>query len=263
MANSDIECRRHLGSGSFGRVFESSIDGSVCAIKVEPANPKVPQLKYEYKILRHLKGCRGVPAAYHVWGHPSGEVWMVLQLLGESLEKKRPRMEELMKIAPEYIRIIQGIHNKGFLHRDVKPENMLRGVSGSTYWLIDYGLAKKYIREGGEHIPQIINKPVVGTPRFVSRHVHAGSQSARRDDMESLGYVFIYLAKGALPWNTKKSDTRKEKLKFIAETKTNTTTKELCKDLPNVFELYMNTVRELEFKETPTYDILADFFESV
>lgn len=258
-----IECRRLIGQGSFGRVFESLLDGERFAIKVESQDVKTPQLAYEYRVLRDLKGLLGIPAAYHAWKQPCGEMWMVIQLLGKSLEKHRPNMDELLRLAPIYIRILEGIHNKGYLHRDIKPENMLRGFSGSTYWLVDFGLAKKYIHSDGRHLKPLTNKPVVGTPRYVSRHVHAGCQSSRRDDLESLGYSLVYLANdGRLPWITKKTDlTRDEKIRQIAECKANTPVKKLCTGMPKAFELFMSTVRDLEFEETPDYGILVGFFE--
>lgn len=265
----EIACRKLLGSGSFGRVFESVVDGEKYAIKVETATAKVPQLKYEYKVLRSLKGLRGVPAAYYAWEQPCGETWMVIQLLGNSLERERPTLEETLRIGPAYIRILQGIHDRGYLHRDVKPDNMLRGLSGHTYWLVDYGLAKKYITSKGEHIAPLVSKAPVGTPRFLSRHIHAGNQSSRRDDMESLGYSLVFLVTRVLPWmsphklkdNVPDPDQKRTTLARIAACKAKTSVKELCQGLPKAFEFYFERVRDLAFEEKPNYDELCNLFE--
>jgi serine/threonine protein kinase len=258
-----IELLNMIGKGSFGSVYECKIDNELYALKIESSDVKVPQLAYEYKILRHLKKCKGVPAAYFCWNQPFGEIWMAIQLLGVSLEKQKPRMDELLRLAPEYIRILESIHKAGFLHRDIKPENMLRGKSGVTYWLVDYGLAKKYITSDKQHIPHRKGKAIVGTPRYISRHIHAKEQSSRRDDLESLGYAFIYLARhGELPWISIKP-TGTDKIEAIAECKANTSIKELCSELPKSFEMYMQNVYELEFAETPNYDMLVGFFESL
>jgi hypothetical protein len=41
---------------------------------------------------------------------------------------------------------------------------------------------------------------MMGTARFVSIHVHDGLSPSRRDDIESLGYIIVYLLLGELPW---------------------------------------------------------------
>lgn len=40
------------------------------------------------------------------------------------------------------------------------------------------------------------NKPFIGTTRYASISAHKGQELARKDDLESLGYVFVYMLKG-------------------------------------------------------------------
>jgi len=51
---------------------------------------------------------------------------------------------------------------------------------------------------------------------------------SRRDDMEALGYVFLYFLRGNLPWQGLKAATKKQKYERIAEVKLATSTAELC-----------------------------------
>jgi Protein kinase domain. len=57
-------------------------------------------------------------------------------------------------------------------------------------------------------------------------------EQSRRDDLESLGYVFIYLFKGSLPWQGMKANNKLEKYNKIMEKKKNTPLEELCYGMP-------------------------------
>lgn len=98
---------------------------------------------------------------------------------------------------------IARLHAKNFVHRDIKPENFLMGLGKKSHivHMIDFGLAKRY-RDGKthQHIPYKENKNLTGTARYASVNAHLGIEQSRRDDLESIGYVLVYLANGNLPW---------------------------------------------------------------
>lgn len=58
------------------------------------------------------------------------------------------------------------------------------------------------------------------------------SEQSRRDDMESLGYVFMYFLRGSLPWQGLKAATKRQKYERISEKKMSTPIEELCKGFP-------------------------------
>ncbi len=106
-------------------------------------------------------------------------------------------------VAEQMISRVEFMHTQNFLHRDMKPDNFLVGVAlkKSHIYMIDFGLSKRYRDpKTGEHIAYRDNKSLTGTARYASVNTHIGVEQARRDDLESIGYILIYFLKGQLPW---------------------------------------------------------------
>lgn len=133
-------------------------------------------------------------------------------------------------------------------------------------FVIDYGLATKFIDTNGEHKPFCMDQRRAhdGTLEFTSRDAHFGAHS-RRSDLECLGYNLIYWSQGFLPWKDEKLKEQPEivhRLKEVFMTDCKKILKLLYgKDVPRYLGDFMQYVSTLEFDEEPNYAFLKGLFE--
>lgn len=264
---------RKIGSGSFGDIYLGTdvTSPEEVAIKLECVKTKHPQLHIESKIYKIMQGGVGIPLIK--WCGSEGDYnVMVMELLGPSLEdlfnfcSRRFSLKTVLLLADQTISRIEYIHSKNFIHRDIKPDNFLMGLGkkGNLVYVIDFGLAKKYRdSKTHQHIPYRENKNLTGTARYASINTHLGIEQSRRDDMESLGYVFMYFLRGTLPWQNLKAATKRQKYERISEKKMATPIEELCKGFPSELATYLNFCRSLRFDDKPDYSYLRQLFRNL
>jgi casein kinase 1 alpha len=261
---------RKIGSGSFGDIYLgiNISNGEEVAIKLESIKARHPQLLYESKLYKILHGGIGIP---HIrwYGTERDYNVLVMDLLGPSLEDlfnfcgRRFTMKTVLMLADQMISRVEYVHNKSFIHRDIKPDNFLMGIGRhcNKLFLIDFGLAKKYrdVRTR-QHIPYREDKNLTGTARYASINAHLGIEQSRRDDMESMGYVLMYFNRSSLPWQGLKAATKRQKYERISEKKMSTPVDILAKGFPAEFSMYLNYCRGLRFEEAPDYMYLRQLF---
>ncbi|XP_044269642.1 serine/threonine-protein kinase VRK1-like [Tribolium madens] len=122
-------------------------------------------------------------------------------------------------------------------------------------YLLDYGLASKFLSSTGEHKPFCVDerRAHAGTVLFCSRDAHKGVPS-RRSDLESLGYNIIYWLTGSLPWAGDVDNPEivaKKKQRAMADVEY--FMKYCFTEYPKFLEEYFKYIQKLEFQEKPNY----------
>ncbi|ORX56859.1 kinase-like protein [Hesseltinella vesiculosa] len=264
---------RKIGEGSFGVIYQgiNILNNQPVAIKFEPRKSEAPQLRDEYRSYKILAGSVGIPYAYY-FGQEGLHNVLVIDLLGSSLEdlfdtcNRKFSVKTVAMLAKDMVTRLQCVHEHNLVYRDIKPDNFLMGRAGkdNILYMIDFGMAKHYRDPKTKvHIPYRERKSLSGTARYMSINTHLGREQSRRDDLESLGHVFMYFLRGSLPWQGLKAATNKQKYEKIGEKKQSTSVKDLCTGYPNEFAIYLQYVRKLGFEESPDYDFLRDLFNKV
>ena len=135
------------------------------------------------------------------------------------------------------------------------------GDQSLTLFIVDFGLAKRYRYPAtGNHIPFRQVYRMRGTPAFSSIHNHLGAELGRRDDLESLAYMLIYLVRGSLPWL---SEDKCQKASSILEMKQKTAVEVLCRHVPCELGTFLTYTRTLSFLEEPDYSYIQSLFSTL
>jgi hypothetical protein len=202
-----------IGQGAFGKIFAArdSETGLVYAIKNESATAERKTLAFETKILSHLQGSPYFPRLFES-GETHSLAWVAMELVGPSLgsvlkrvPSHRLSLSTAVRTARHALHALRAMHCAGFIHRDLKPGNILVRLAPDAVrppvCLIDFGLVRIF-RDPRTRAPE---RPRArtgcrGTKAYASANAHALADLSRRDDLASWFYVLLDMALGGLPW---------------------------------------------------------------
>jgi serine/threonine protein kinase len=225
---------------------------------------------HEAKLYQIFSGGTGIPRLFW-FGTEAPHNVLVIELLGKSLEDlfvrchRRLSLKTVLMLADQMISCVQCIHSKGFIHRDIKPDNFVMGLGSASnqVFIIDFGLSKRYRDQNTHiHIPFVEGKSLTGTARYASVAALRGQEQSRRDDLEALGYVWLYLLRGSLPWMGLTGRNEQQKCDRICSVKNKTSFDELCRGHPRELVRYFEEVRSLRFPDEPDYAKLRALIRS-
>ena len=267
--------QRLLGKGAFCRVYKGRIhsgrdrvSNTDVAIKII-LEGKTGYLKSEatllqQKLIGKSTSYSDFPEVYWQGTHESCET-QVMQFLGPCLLDlfldcgRCFSVKTVLMIAEQLISALEVMHGKGYLHRDVKPDNVCVGVGQNedNLYLIDFGLSREYL-VGGKHVTCTEKNPFQGNFYWASSNVLQGLTSSRRDDLESLMYTLFYFLRGELPWYVT-HETRCSP-EIVLDRRNRLSISDMCIGLPPVMATALTYVKNLAFNAVPKYDYLKKLF---
>ena len=265
-----------IGAGKFGTVYKGIYkkNNNIVAIKIDTSRTSL--LKNETTILKYLydHGCRQIPVVYWYGKCSQNNMCLVMSYYHCSLfdyinsQKTNEPPQNTNKIMASCIQVLESIHKQFIIHRDIKPHNFM--IHNNKMYIIDFGLATFFIDEKREHIIDTGSQHcILGTPKYISYNVHNGNIPSRRDDLISLGYMYIFMYCRELEWDNIVNNNNDDLDEISILHYKNVKRKELkqwnniegiCKNIDDKLSRYLDYCYQLKYAETPNYNALLQLF---
>jgi eukaryotic-like serine/threonine-protein kinase len=202
------EVRSRLGRGGMATVYRAHDPniGRDIAIKFLHASLAEDE-ECRTRFLREARAAGSLShphiAAVHDVGEIEGRPFMAMELLeGRSLADildTTPQLpiRDVMMLGLQLAQALEYAHNKGIVHRDIKPGNIMLLADKSGIKVTDFGIA--HIEGSGAHAPTLVGA-VLGTPQYMSPEQTRGDKLDGRSDLFSAGIVLYQAATGERPF---------------------------------------------------------------
>lgn len=175
---------------------------------------------------------------------------------------KRFSIKSSVQIGLQLIDRLQDLHSIGFIHADLKPDNILlesanrKAKQSSKILLIDYGISRSYRDPFGDHIPFKQKVPFCGNLLFASKHAFMSFEQSRRDDLISLLYLVSFFVTGDLAWIVELRSNEDEFFDYVAKVKINLTPEQICTGSARGLLPFAREIFSYEFYDKPDYSKL-------
>ncbi|MFW5856668.1 MAG: serine/threonine-protein kinase [Planctomycetota bacterium] len=208
------EILEELGKGGMGTVYKGIHTASGKAVAIKVLAPRLARQKdFLKRFHREARVAIELDHPNIVKGFDEGAVgrthYFVMEFVegkgAERVLKKRKRFGErrAMDIARQTARAVQYAHERGMVHRDIKPDNIILTRGGGVK-LADYGLVK--LADDASTLGLTASGQIMGTPHYLSPEQAAGERDIDiRSDIYSLGATLYHMLAGTTPYTGKGS----------------------------------------------------------
>ena len=194
-----------IGRGGMGAVYRGYDPDLERPVAVKVLAPHlVWQREFVERFLREARAAARLkhPAIVTIYdvGQESGWYYFVMeylegQTLGEMIEQRGPLpLSEVLTLLRPLAAALDYAHTQGIVHRDVKPDNIIVGSSGSAQ-LTDFGIAR-----AAQETRMTSTGMIMGTLEYMSPEQAQGIKAEARSDQYSLAVVAYELLSGQVPF---------------------------------------------------------------
>ena len=206
-----FEIREIIGRGGMGVVYiarDTKLDRLVAVKSIPPEFQKnattQARFKREAKLLASLNH-PNIAVIHEIIEQDDGADYLILEYVpGETLAERLARepfkLQEALSISQQIAEAVSAAHEKGVVHRDLKPGNVKIMPDGRVK-VLDFGLAKATASEG-KPVETTVTLPgrIMGTPAYMSPEQARGKDTDRRTDIWSFGCIMYQMLTGRLPF---------------------------------------------------------------
>jgi len=206
---------KRLGAGGMGQVYGAEDTTLKRSVAIKRMAPQASTTEADRK--RLLKEAQrasalnhpNIGAIYDVVEH-GGELWLVMEYVeGETLRRrlKQPiSSEEFFSIATQCCEGLQAAHEKGIIHGDIKPENIML-TPGNRVKILDFGVARRIWKSTPDDATKSMKSMETmtasgGTPAYMAPEVLLQQPDDGRSDVFSIGLVFYEMLGGDQPFQS-------------------------------------------------------------
>ncbi len=203
---------KRLGAGGMGQVYGAEDTTLKRHVAIKRMAPRAGSTEADRK--RLLKEAQrasalnhpNVGAIYDVVEH-AGELWLVMEYVeGETLRHRLSQpisTDEFFSIATQCCEGLQAAHEKGIIHGDIKPENIML-TAGNRVKILDFGVARRAWSSNPDEATKSLETMTAsgGTPAYMAPEVLLQQPDDGRSDLFSLGLVFYEMLGGDQPFRS-------------------------------------------------------------
>jgi WD40 repeat protein len=198
---------RELGRGGMGVVFLAEDPKLKRSLALKAMLPSVAaRATARERFLREAQAAAAIEndhiiAIHHV-GEENGIPFLAMPLLkGEPLDQwlrrgRRPTVAQILRLGREIAKGLAAAHERGLIHRDIKPGNVWLEAPTGRVKLLDFGLARAV--DDDIHLTE--SGLIAGTPAYMAPEQARAEKVDARCDLFSLGCVLYQLCSGELPF---------------------------------------------------------------